>query len=59
MKLSQFIEKASDVLYYSELLLEEHWNGEPIRLLGITIQNALPKNDLTYQLDLFRYLEEQ
>ncbi len=59
MKVSHFIEKAQDILYYCELLLEEHWNGEPIRLLGITIQNAVPKEDLTYQLDLFRYLEEK
>ncbi len=58
MKVSHFIEKAQDILYYSELLLEEHWNGDPIRLLGITIQNAVPKSDLTYQLDLFRYLED-
>ncbi|WP_058307516.1 DNA polymerase IV [Gracilibacillus massiliensis] len=58
MKLNQFIEKASDILYYGEILLEEHWNGEPVRLLGITMQHAIPKDNLTYQLDLFRYKEE-
>ncbi|SHN20613.1 DNA polymerase IV [Gracilibacillus kekensis] len=58
MKLNRFIELSQDILYYGEILLEEHWNGEPVRLLGITIQHAIPKDNLTYQLDLFRYKEE-
>ncbi|QGH34860.1 DNA polymerase IV [Gracilibacillus salitolerans] len=58
MKLNQYIQKASNILFYSEQLLEEHWNSEPVRLLGITVQNAVKKNDITYQLDLFHYFDE-
>lgn len=59
MKLDNYIDKASDIYFYSEQLLEEHWNTDPVRLLGITVQNAVKKNDITYQLDLFQYLNEQ
>ena len=58
MRLNQYVEKASDILFYCEQLLEEHWNADPVRLLGITVQNAVKKEDITYQLDLFRYLDE-
>ncbi len=58
MKLNQYVEKSSDILFYSEQLLEEHWNADPVRLLGITVQNAVKKEDITYQLDLFQYLGE-
>ncbi|MFD2657313.1 DNA polymerase IV [Gracilibacillus thailandensis] len=58
MRLNQYVEKAADILFYSEQLLEEHWNADPVRLLGITVQNAVKKEDITYQIDLFHYLDE-
>ncbi|GGH79422.1 DNA polymerase-4 [Pullulanibacillus pueri] len=33
----------------------QHWNGQPIRLLGITVQSLEPMNKATKQLDLFTY----
>ncbi|MFC4404281.1 DNA polymerase IV [Gracilibacillus xinjiangensis] len=53
MKLSTYIYSKDDIFYYSEMLLNQHWNGAAIRLLGITIQDAKKKEDVTYQLSLF------
>lgn len=40
-------------------LMEAHWKeGEPVRLLGITLQNLSPKEDTPLQLDLFSYEEK-
>ena len=39
-------------------LLEEHWNLEPIRLLGVTVQDLLEKKYVVKQLSLFTYEEE-
>ncbi|SER15211.1 DNA polymerase-4 [Gracilibacillus ureilyticus] len=53
MKLPTYIISKEDIFYYSELLLNQHWNGEAIRLLGITMQDAKRKEDVTYQLSFF------
>lgn len=37
------------------LLFTKHWNGEPIRLLGVTAQQLLEKKNAFKQLDLFNY----
>ncbi|GAB2573904.1 DNA polymerase IV [Gracilibacillus alcaliphilus] len=58
-KINRYIETARDIAYHAEQLLEQHWNSEPVRLLGVTIQNAVKKEGLTYQLDLFQYLQER
>jgi len=37
-------------------LFENHWPlGNPIRLLGITLQNLIPKEESAIQLDMFDY----
>src|SRR5699024_8561231 len=38
-------------------LWETHWNSEPIRLLGVTVQDVKEKDDISEQLDLFTYQE--
>ncbi|OAO89109.1 hypothetical protein AXX17_ATUG04400 [Arabidopsis thaliana] len=39
-------------------LMDRHWrHGEPVRLLGITLQNLSPKTETPVQLDLFHYEE--
>lgn len=58
IKLPHFIEKPEQIFYYSETLLSKHWNGEPVRLLGITMQNTEKKDELFYQINLFDYLDE-
>jgi DNA polymerase IV len=34
-------------------LFNQHWNKEPVRLLGITATEVMEKENATYQLDLF------
>ncbi|WP_413775106.1 DNA polymerase IV [Gracilibacillus pellucidus] len=58
MKLANYVDSRADILFFSERLLEDHWNQEPIRLLGITVQNAVKKQDISYQLDMYQYMKE-
>ncbi|MGG4143237.1 DNA polymerase IV [Paenibacillus algorifonticola] len=40
-------------------LFDKHWpEGEPVRLLGVTLQNLSPEVDTAVQLDLFNYEEQ-
>ncbi|MYL46928.1 DNA polymerase IV [Virgibacillus halodenitrificans] len=57
-KLQMFIEDKEDILYFAKELLELHWNEEPIRLLGITVQDIQEKQRIAKQLDLFTYEKE-
>lgn len=54
-KLQMYIDKKSDILQIANELLQKHWNLEPIRLLGITLQDVEEKQNLGQQLDLFTY----
>lgn len=48
-----------DEIYQAALsLFENNWNGEPIRLLGITGQDLSEKEEASRQLDLFSFEEE-
>ncbi|WP_240377621.1 DNA polymerase IV [Bacillus piscicola] len=38
-------------------LLENYWNGNPVRLLGITALHVIPKQEAYTQLDLFSFLK--
>ncbi|SFA72386.1 DNA polymerase-4 [Lentibacillus halodurans] len=57
-KLSHFIEQKADILYFANELFRKHWNLEPIRLLGITVQDVDKKRNMAKQLDLFTYEKE-
>ncbi|TFJ93742.1 DNA polymerase IV [Lentibacillus salicampi] len=57
-KLPHFIENKDDILHFSNELFQKHWNLEPIRLLGITVQDVDEKKNLAKQLDLFTYEKE-
>lgn len=54
-KLTQYIEDEETIFHYAYQLLDEHWNGIAIRLLGVTVQDLQEKKDITEQLDLFTY----
>lgn len=54
-KLKVYIETKEDILQVASDLLHKHWNLEPIRLLGITVQEAEEKKHIAKQLDLFTY----
>lgn len=54
-KLQTFIDSKEDILRVANELLQKHWNLEPIRLLGITVQDVAEKQTISQQLDLFTY----
>lgn len=57
-KLPRYIDKQEDILEIAQDLFETHWNEEPIRLLGITMQDLEGKQNIAQQLDLFTYERE-
>ncbi|HET7616825.1 MAG TPA: DNA polymerase IV [Bacillales bacterium] len=58
-KLQNPVGAPEDIHDAARLLWKQHWNGEPIRLLGITAQDLLEKDEANKQLDLFTYPEEE
>ncbi len=57
-KLQHYIDSKADILLTANELLQKHWNMEPIRLLGITVQDIEDKRNLGKQLDIFSYEKE-
>ncbi|WP_117169291.1 DNA polymerase IV [Paraliobacillus sediminis] len=55
LKLSEFIEEEETIFSISNNLFEKHWNGDPIRLLGVTVQDLVDKKEISQQLNLFTY----
>ena len=53
--------KAEDLYKEAADLFKRHWNREPIRLLGITVSNVIPINELNEQLsfDNFEKYEKE
>ena len=49
------IEQAEDIYGLASQLFETHWNADPIRLLGVTVQGLIEKKYYYEQLDLFHY----
>ncbi|WP_175991116.1 DNA polymerase IV [Bacillus sp. Marseille-Q1617] len=47
--------KKEDLFLYAKELFVKHWNGDPVRLLGVTVQDLMEKNEATEQLDLFSF----
>ena len=54
-KLSNPIGAEDDIFSIAKQLFYLHWNEEPIRLLGITGQDLIEKEDAIKQLDLFTF----
>jgi DNA polymerase IV len=54
-KVENPVMKREDLFHYSKELFIKHWNGDPVRLLGVTVQDLIEKNEATEQLDLFSY----
>ncbi|WP_309087441.1 DNA polymerase IV [Domibacillus sp.] len=52
------IQEEEELLSAAEAIFFKHWTGEPVRLLGITAQNAGHKQTLETQMDLFSFQEE-
>lgn len=52
--------QSMEVIYkHAQQLLVQHWKpAEPVRLLGVTLQNLQPEHNAAIQLDLFNYEQE-
>ncbi|MFT8322460.1 MAG: DNA polymerase IV [Bacillus sp. (in: firmicutes)] len=58
MKLDNPIKMEQEIVEKSKELFLKAWNGNPVRLLGITATNLIENNIVVKQLDLFSYEEE-
>lgn len=58
-KLPYPIDLHDDIFEASWRLWEKYWNGEPIRLLGVTGMELVEKGQAYKQLDLFSYKKEE
>lgn len=58
VKLPQFFDDRENIFKTTKQLFQDHWNREPIRLLGVTVQDLLDQKDYVKQLDLFTYERE-
>lgn len=47
--------RATDIYEEAKSLFKRHWDFEPVRLLGITITNVLPVQDLFEQLSIYDF----
>ncbi|WP_226667717.1 DNA polymerase IV [Metabacillus litoralis] len=54
-KLENPIDDEADLYKIARQMFYSHWEDEPIRLLGITGQELIEKNDAIKQLDLFSF----
>ncbi len=57
-KLPKYIDEQEDIFQIAHDLFLRHWNSEPIRLLGVTMQDLAVKQNIAQQLDLFTYEKE-
>ncbi|WP_138495550.1 DNA polymerase IV [Paenibacillus pinistramenti] len=57
--LASVTETADEVYHEACKLFRRHWKeGKPVRLLGITLQNLVPREESAMQLDLFSYEQQ-
>ncbi|MGA9287026.1 MAG: DNA polymerase IV [Anaerobacillus sp.] len=54
-KLQNPVSQSEDILDAARHLFEKNWTGQPIRLLGVTGQQLIDRNEATVQLDLFSF----
>ncbi|MCP3025760.1 DNA polymerase IV [Halobacillus sp. A5] len=52
---SEFLSSGDELFYVAMHLFDEHWNQQPVRLLGVTAQDLSEKSEATQQLDLFNF----
>ncbi len=55
--LNNTVWKETDIQHQAWQLFETHWNGEALRLVGVTVSNVVDKGDMTEQLSLFTFQE--
>ncbi|TFB23879.1 DNA polymerase IV [Filobacillus milosensis] len=57
-QLNEFIETKDEISNIAKRLFQQHWNEDPVRLLGVTAQHLTPREEMAKQLDLFNYEKE-
>lgn len=57
-KLQTYISNQNEIFQTAYELFQKHWNLNPIRLLGITVQDIEEKQNIAQQLNLFTYEQE-
>jgi DNA polymerase-4 len=58
-KLQAPMDNREDIYRMACKLFDDHWSpGKPVRLLGITLQSLVDKNEAAVQLDLFDYQKQ-
>ncbi|ANU28395.1 DNA polymerase IV [Planococcus versutus] len=55
--LNNTVWKSKDIQRNAWQLFTRHWNGEPLRLIGVTVSNVAAKEDMTEQLSIFNFQE--
>ena len=55
--LNNTVWKADDIFRNAWQLFMKHWNGEALRLVGVTVSNVADKGDMTEQLSIFNFQE--
>lgn len=58
-KLADFIHDKEEIIRHVYELFDLHWSADPIRLLGVTMQDLLEEKQVIQQLNLFTYHEEE
>ena len=56
-KLDHYVETKEEIVSYAMELWNRHWNMDPVRLIGVTVQDIVEKSEAGEQLDLFTYKE--
>lgn len=54
-KLENPIDQDDEIYLAAVRLWKKHWNGVPVRLLGVTAQDLIEKGEAFKQLDIFSY----
>ncbi|RPF55697.1 DNA polymerase IV [Aquisalibacillus elongatus] len=57
-QLREFVETKQEISQLAKQLFQQHWNEDPVRLLGVTAQQLTAKDEMFKQLDLFNYEKE-
>lgn len=46
-----------DIVDIAQALFERHWDGAPVRLLGVTVSNVIDQKESSQQLSIFNFEE--
>src|SRR5690625_4198697 len=58
-KLSTYTNDLSEIFLHAFDLLDSHWSRDPVRLLGVTMQDITENKHIKHQLTLFTYEQEE